>query len=129
MNVRQSALAAGYSDLYACNITVQRPKWWVELTETAEYRRAHMLDAAEQALQNAVTSNSEDRDDKKIKHDAAKFVSERLGKDHYSTRQELTGADGRRLFTNDTRHSANLPLNNLFKGVKAPEKTTDTTQK
>jgi hypothetical protein len=121
MNVYQSGLQAGYSDLYSRNITVQQPKWWKELMETSEYKRARMLNAAEQALEQAVTDQSKDKDDKKIKHDAAKFISERLGKEHYSTRQELTGADGRRLFTNETRSNANIPLKSLFKGVEQPK--------
>lgn len=121
MNVRQSGIQAGYSEEYANNITVQRPKWWVELITSAEYRRAAMLDAAEASLQQAVTSDSDDRDDKKIKHDAAKFITERLGKDHYSTRQEITGKDGRRLFTNEQRASATVPLADLFKGVEQPK--------
>ena len=121
MNVRQSALRAGYSELYANNITVQRPKWWIELTETANYRRARMLDSAESALESTVTKDPENDTQEKLKHDASKFISERLGKGFYSTRQEVTGADGRRLFTNDTRSSANIPLKSLFKGVEQPK--------
>ncbi len=118
MNVRASAIRAGYSEQYANNITSQRPKWWIELTETANYKRAQMLNSAEDSLYETVTMPAEDREDKKLKHDAAKFISERLGKQHYSTRQELTGADGRRLFTNQTRNTANQPLETLFKGVE-----------
>lgn len=121
MNVYQSGIQAGYSELYARNITVQRPKWWVQLTETSDYRRAIMLDAAEGALKEAVTSKSDDINDKKIKHDAAKFISERLDKEHYSTRQEVTGADGKRLFTNEQRVSAIIPVSDLFKGVSKPQ--------
>ncbi len=117
MNVRASALRAGYSETYANNITVQRPKWWIELTETADYRRARMLDSAEQALEDTVASKSEDSSDRKLKHDASKFISERLGKQHYSTRSEVTGADGRAIFTNDERESNKMPLSTLFKGV------------
>ena len=120
MNVLQSALRAGYSETYAENISVQRPKWWIELTETADYRRAQMLAIAEKNLLDTVASTSDDRDDRKIKHDATKFVSERLGKQHYSTRQEITGADGRRLFTNEQRASAKTPVASLFKGVQQP---------
>lgn len=121
MNVYQSALRAGYSETYASNITVQRPKWWVELIETADFQRAQMLKAAESALHETVTNKSEDRDDKKLKHDASKFISERLGKEQYSTRTELTGADGRRLIPNETRDAVKMPLSTLFKGVSAPE--------
>lgn len=120
MNARGSAIRAGYSEHYANNITIQRPKWYVELTETVDYRRARMLALAEQSLHDTVASQSDDRDDKKLKHDASKFVAERLGKDKYSTRQEVTGADGRRLFTNEQRASAKTPVASLFKGIKAP---------
>jgi len=60
---------------------------------------------------------SDDKDDRKLKHDATKFISERLGKEHYSTRQEVTGADGRRLFDNTAREAASVPIEQLFKGV------------
>jgi len=118
MNVRASALRAGYSELYANNITVQKPKWWRELQDTSDFRRAQMLNKAESALYNTVAQETEDRDDKKLKHDAAKFISERLGKEHYSTRQELTDKGGRRLFEKETRETHNIPLSTLFKGVK-----------
>jgi hypothetical protein len=120
MNVYQSGLRAGYSDLYSRNITVQRPKWWVTLTESAEYRRAQMLDKAESRLNERLTDKSTDKDRLKLQTDVAKFVSERLGKEHYSTRQEVTGADGRRLFDNKTREDASTPVAALFKGVHDP---------
>jgi len=121
MNVYQSGVRAGYSDLYSRNITVQRPKWWVSLTESAEYRRAHMLEKAESRLNERLIDKSTDKDRLKLQTDVAKFVSERLGKEHYSTRQEVTGAGGRRLFTNENRTDALVPVANLFKGVqKAP---------
>ena len=121
MNVLQSALRAGYSQTYSENISVQRPKWWIELTETADYQRAAMLKAAQSALLETVTTESNDKDDRKLKHDASKFISERLGKDHFSVRQELTGADGRRLIPNETRDSLKMPLSTLFKGISAPQ--------
>lgn len=121
MNVRASAIRAGYSEQYASNITVQRPKWWIELTETADYKRAQMLRKAEKRLDERLNDKSEDKDRLKLQTDVAKFVSERLGKEHYSTRQELTGADGRRLFTNETRDTAKMPLASLFKGVEQPK--------
>ena len=121
MNARGSAIRAGYSEHYADSITVQRPKWYIEITESADFRRAQMLDIAERNLLTSVAMESDDRDDRKIKHDATKFVTERLGRDKYSTRQEITGADGRRLFTNETRDGAKMPLATLFKGVSQPE--------
>ena len=35
----------------------------------------------------------------KIKQDTAKFIAERVGKEYYSTRSEVTGADGKDLIT------------------------------
>jgi arginine/lysine/ornithine decarboxylase len=122
MNILQSALRAGYSEQYARNISVQRPSWWVDLMNSAEYNRAKMLEEAENRLYERVTEKSVDDVQRlKIQTDVAKFVTERLGKDKYSTRQELTGADGRRLFTNEQRATAKTPVAALFKGVKAPD--------
>ena len=118
MNVRQSALRAGYSETYANNITVQRPEWWVELIDSAEYQRAAMLKKAQSRLDERLSDDvSGDANKLKIQTDVAKFISERLGKEHYSTRQEVTGADGKRLFDNEQRMESVQPLANLFKGV------------
>ena len=121
MNVRGSALRAGYSETYADNITVQRPKWWIELTETADFQRAQMLKKAQTRLDDRLTDDVTDDSSKlKIQTDVAKFVTERLGKEFYSTRQEVTGADGRAIFSNDEREGAKMPLATLFKGVSKP---------
>lgn len=119
MNVRASAMRAGYSETYADNITVQRPKWWVELTESSDYQRAQILKKAQQRIDDRLSDEVTDDTSKlKIQTDVAKFALERLGKEHYSTRQEVTGADGRRLFDDETRKTANVALDSLFKGVK-----------
>ena len=115
MNARSSALRAGYTENYANNITVQRPKWYMEMLESAEYKRAAMLQAAENNLYETVSQQYEDINHLKIQHDATKFIAERLGKEHYSSRQEVTGADGRRLFDNTKRERATVPLHKLFK--------------
>lgn len=120
MNARASCLRAGYTENYANNITVQRPKWYVEMLESADHKRALMLQSAENNLLESVTSRTEDRDALKIKHDATKFIAERLGKDQYSTRKELTDAGGRRLFNSETRASENINVASLFKGVQTP---------
>lgn len=124
MNVRQSALRAGYSEQYANNITTQAPKWWTELVQSSDYTRAKMLNAAENNLYQVVSEEMhEDASHKRIQTDVSKYVTERLGKDHYSTRSEVTGADGRRLFDDSKRASANVPLTKLFKPV--PQKPTE----
>lgn len=127
MNVRQSAMRAGYSEQYANNITVQKPKWWVELTASADYERAKMLTLAQKRLKERLEEEPVTKEDKKLQTDVGKFVSERLGKDHYSTRSELTGAEGRKLFTNETASEQDVELDTLFVGVSAPDDTTSTT--
>ena len=118
-NIYQSGIASGYSEEYSSNISarINKPKWWVEFSEQGDFLRASMLQTAQRNIQTTLQSHDDDRDSQKLKHDASKFVSERLGKEHYSTRQEVTGADGRRLFTNEKRVDATIPLTNLFKGV------------
>lgn len=118
-NARGSAIRAGYSEQYANSLTVQKPKWYVELTETAEYRRAEMIKLSEANMHRRVATVPETDVDKKLQADTDKYITERLGKALYSSRQEVTGADGRRLFDNETRKSDSMPLTTLFKGVEA----------
>lgn len=120
MNVLQSALRAGYSQEYAESLGYQNPKWFAELLEDNDVRRAKMLRAAESALDRAISYDDDDNTKASLKLKAATFVTERLGKEHYSTRQEVTGADGRRLFDNETREDAAVELETLFKGVSKP---------
>lgn len=120
MNVRASAMRAGYTETYASNITVQKPKWWLELTESSDYTRAQILSKAQDRIKERLTEDtSADTSRLKIQTDVAKFALERLGKEHYSTRQEFTGADGRRLFDNDKRALDKRPIEQLFKAVQA----------
>lgn len=122
-NITQSALIAGYSATYANNLSANTnsPKWWKEFQMQGDFMRARMLETAQMRLNERLTERVDDKDGLKLQTDVAKFVSERLGKEHYSTRQEVTGADGRRLFTNDKRADATIPLTNLFKGVEQPK--------
>ncbi len=118
MNVRQSALRAGYTQHYSDSLSSNSgPKWYIEMIESGDYRRAQMLHKAEERLYERVAETVEDKDGLKLQTDVAKFVSERLGKEHYSTRQEVTGKDGKRLFSVEQRATASVPLTNLFKGV------------
>lgn len=123
MNARGSALRAGYTEQYANNITVQRPKWYAEMLESSDHKRAEMLKKAESRLYERVEESVERGDNGrlKIQTDVAKFVSERLGKDVYSTRNEVTGADGKALFSDQDRDAAAVPLEQLFK-TKASDK-------
>lgn len=118
MNIRQSGLRAGYTDQYSRNISVQRPKWWTEIMESKEYQRAKMLSKAQDRLEERLTEPVTDVQNKKIQTDVAKFVTERLGKEHYSTRQELTDKGGKRLF-GIKDDNADKTLSELFAGVQA----------
>lgn len=107
-NANQSALKAGFSKSYADQITT-RP--WFE----AKVRRIGMLDKAEKVLEECLEmpvsiEKLEGRGEDaelvvktdpaliKIKQDTAKFIAERVGKNEgYSTRTELTGAEGEAL--------------------------------
>ena len=120
MNIRQSALRAGYTDQYANNLSTNNgPLWFVEMLESADHQRARMLKAAEDNLLNTVTGEAKDTTEQKLKHDATKFVSERLGKEHYSTRQEITDKDGRRLFQSNAKESTDIAISDLFAGIAA----------
>ncbi len=124
MNVLQSALRAGYSQEYSESLGYNNPKWFDELMQDADVQRARILKAAENALEKAVNYDDNDKDRAKMKLQAASFVAERLGRDRYSTRTELTGADGRRLFQTEKRDAAKMPLSTLFAGVQAPPEAT-----
>lgn len=120
-NITQSALAAGYSEEYAHNLSARTnsPKWYKEFQEQADFMRANMLKQAEKNINRTLTEEPKDTVDKKLQQDASKFVSERLGKDHYSTRKELTDKGGRKLFTNQTQHNEEIAVEDLFIGVSS----------
>ena len=62
MNVLQSALRAGYSQQYSENIGNQNPKWFEELMQDSDVRRARMLLASEKALEKAVNYDDDNKD-------------------------------------------------------------------
>lgn len=87
-----SAIKAGYQQSTAEQITVE--DWFIE-----KLRTLNMLDKAEKVLNIILEFETESLDEKRlrIQQDSAKFVAERVGKAKYSTRTELTGADGKDL--------------------------------
>lgn len=109
-NATQSAIKAGYDEDYAEHVTTS--EWF-----SVKLRRLNMLDKAEKVLNETLEMADEvqiivdgvpldirKREPAltKIKQDTAKFVAERLGKaEGYSTRNELTGADGKDLIPVD----------------------------
>lgn len=97
-----SAQKAGYTEGTASQITTE--DWFKE-----KLRTLNMLDKAERVLNDMLEMSVEtitEGDNPivktepaliKIKQDTAKFIAERVGKARYSTRTELTGADGKDL--------------------------------
>jgi len=118
-NVLQSALRAGYSQQYSENLSYLNPVWFSEMQQDRTLMRARMLADSEKHFSDMLNVDSKTNDETrlKLKQATAVHVSETLGKDLYSRRNELTGADGRRLFTNEKRVDATIPLTNLFKGI------------
>lgn len=90
-NALQSALKAGYEQEYAENITSLMPDWLSEAIGDM-----NLIKKAEKNLLYFLT----DTKDERIKADITKFVSERLNKKKYSSRQEVTGKDGEKLEVN-----------------------------
>lgn len=114
-NATQSAIAVGFSKLYANRITTTpsfRRLIHGSVGDRADERRARLLNRAEDGLEeflnmpvSVLRVEKGDEDEQveyvvtdpslvKIKQDTAKFVAERLGKAHYSARNEQTGANG-----------------------------------
>ena len=121
-NIRQSALLAGFSESYSNNLSgnTNVAKWWLEFQKDGEFKRAELLRESEQHFYNVLQTpdDTEDKERYKLKQRTAEFVSERIGKDVYSTRHEVTGKDGRQLYeTKDEK--ASEKVSELFKGVQA----------
>lgn len=101
--ITKSAIKAGYDDEYAEQISSS--EWFI-----VKMRRLNMLSKAEKVLDEYLEMEDKEFNNEgvekrnpalsKIKQDTAKFVAERIGKaEGYSTRNELTGADGKDLPT------------------------------
>lgn len=88
-NAFRSAVRAGYSEEYALNITNLMPNWLSDFIG----KDNTMLMKAERNLDRFLDETR----DKRVALDATKFVAERLGKQKYSQRSELTGRDGKDL--------------------------------
>lgn len=94
-NALQSAIKAGYAEDYARNITSEMPEWLRE-----NLGRMNMLKKAERILEKTLEMEAIDSEGKvdigilRIQNDTGKFVTSTLGKAVYSTRNEVTGADG-----------------------------------
>jgi hypothetical protein len=101
-NAYKAALEAGYSDKYSQNITLQ--DWWGE--RESRLMRRGLLTKSEKKLAQALDFNPVIDEAKnlinvgllKVQTEVAKYVTSTQGKNEgYSTRTELTGADGKDL--------------------------------
>lgn len=88
-NAKRSAMKAGYSEQYADRILSEDLEW---LSDALRYE-----DIIKKAEKNLVEFM--DIEDNRIRADMTKFTLERLNKKKFSTRQELTGAEGKDLPT------------------------------
>lgn len=94
--VKESALKAGYGEGYADGLMAPSTgnKWIQEITSDQETN-----DLAELALKESLKMDEYDKDRvpalTAIKQKSAMFVLERLKKDKWSERKELTGKDGK----------------------------------
>lgn len=128
-NAKRSAMAAGYSDAHSEDIKAF--EWFKRMEHRSKMQRMRVKaeDALEEMLDMPVnvieyTGLGEDRTPVvttdttlvKIKQDTAKFAVERLGKDEWSTRQELTGADGERLIDADAKRKSDEAINDFLNG-------------
>lgn len=104
-NAYQSAIKSGYEDTYARNITDLMPDWLLENIGTER-----LISKAEKNLDKFLS------DDKtpNLQADMTKFTLERLNKKKYSTRTELTGSEGKDLFTNDEKENATKAIKEII---------------
>lgn len=115
-NAYQAAIDAGYSEDHARNITLQG--WFKERKD--KLRRREMLSKAERNLDNILDIKYRDDEGKvisdvlRIVTDVSKSVTSTLGKDQgYSSRQEITGKDGKDITTGLTEEQK-AKLDNLL---------------
>jgi len=97
-NAYQSAKKAGYEEEYCQSITApsNKPKWLVEYTRT---REEYLVTKAEENMKEFL--NIDEKADiglVRVKADLTKFTLDRLAKDRYAERKELTDKNGGRLF-------------------------------
>jgi len=119
-NAYQSAIKAGYEESSA--IKISSNDWFAE-----KRRTLLLLPKAEKVLEETLDADIHDEEGKRdrgvmgLKLDAAKFVSETIGKGMgYSKRSELTAADGKELSIQVVSFGE---LDLLNKQVKSDENT------
>lgn len=106
-NALQSALKAGYSQEYSENIMSLMPEWLSD-----SIGKAKMVIKAERNLDKALDGLLDDpeKGKKEIQWKASEFALERLKKQDYSQRTELTGKNGTSISLNfDNSFNKNAP--------------------
>lgn len=134
-----SAIKAGYSESHANTITTE--PWFrdrvrrINLLHKAENVLEEMLDMPVETSKMERLGFGEDAEYEevvrtepalvKIKQDTAKFVAERVGKEVYSNRQELTGSDGEDLIPKPLLggQSNGIPDNNSNEEAPSTQET------
>ena len=97
-NAYKTALSVGMSESYARTITVENPRWFQD-----NCRHGELMELAEERLKHYLTFKPENPTEMKVQQDTAKFVASSLGKEHYSTRQEIKGDSSKRTFNPETK--------------------------
>ena len=119
-NAYESAIKAGYSEDHSRNITLQG--WFKE--RSAKLRRKDMLSKAERNLDKVldlITLDDKGNEDPRLLNivvDVSKTIASTLGKNEgYSTRSEVTGADGKDLIPDaESRIKADAMISELIDG-------------
>ncbi len=128
-NAKQSAIKAGYEEVTADRITTF--EWFA-----GKCRRLNMRIKAEEVLKEMMEMDDEQeliidgmptgrkkRDPAltKIKQDTAKFAAERLAKEDWSARQEVTGPDGAELMPTDktVEEKVNKAINDYLTSINS----------
>ena len=99
-NSTQSAIEAGYSESYASNIHSLLPEWLADYL--TDFRRLKRAEKNLDEVQGLNIVNEEGKPDPQLIEKRTKvdfFILERLNKQKYSSRTELTGKDGKDLPT------------------------------
>lgn len=109
-NAYESAIKAGYEHSTAKNVTMRG--WFKERLEDLE--RKNMLSKAEKVLAKTLNYSTENEDGTvkvdllRVQLDASKHLTSTLGKNKgYSTRNELTGAEGKDLNVTVVKYADN----------------------
>ena len=118
-NATQSAIKAKYTQDYADNIMALLPEWLSE--NIGDMRRLKKAEKNLEEVQNFEVVNDEGKVDvnlldKRIKVDM--FLAERLNKQKYSTRAEVTGKDGADLIPDKQSNAKAEEAINAFIGNK-----------